>query len=84
MKSDDEMSKTHKQNKQFNKMKNIKRINKTTQTTTNSPYSNNFCNQNKYEFGTWTKPKFQQSLMLRIVEKLPQPSIHIHELFKLQ
>ena len=58
IRSDDEMSKTHKQNKQLKKLKNIKTINKTTQTTTKSPYSNTLWNQNKYELETCTKPKF--------------------------
>ena len=73
MKSDDEISKTHKQNYFFNKMKNIKQINKKTHKKT--PYSNKLWNQNKYELEIWTKPKFQQSLSLRFLNKLSQ---HFH------
>ena len=66
------MRNTHVQQHKFNKIKNIKQTNTTTPTTTNSPYRNKNWNQNKYELGTWTKPKFEQSLSLRIANKNPQ------------
>ena len=72
MRLDDTMNKTYTHHNKFNKIKNIKQINTATPTSTNPPYRNKLWNQNKYVLETWTKPRLQQSLNIRIVDKLPQ------------
>ena len=69
MKSDDEVSKTNTNN--AHKTTNITQIKNTKKTKTNSHYNKSLWNQNKYQVGTWIKPKLQQSLSSRIVDKLP-------------
>ena len=67
MKLDDELSKTN--NNKVHKTKNITQINNTKKK--NSQYSKSLWNQNKYQVGTWIKPKLQQSLSRRIIDKIP-------------
>ena len=78
MKSEDEVSKTN--NNNAHKITNIKQIKITNKTQTNSQYNKSLWNQNKYQVGIWIKPKLQQSLSRRIVDKLPHfksfPSIN--------
>ena len=69
MKSDEEDSKIH--NNAYNNTKQIitnkQKINKT---QTNLHYNKPLWNQQKYQVGTWCKPKFQQSLSKQIIDKL--------------
>ena len=69
MKSEDEDSKTN--NNKANKTTNITQFKNTNKTKTNSHYNKSLWNQNKYQVGTWIKPKLKQSLSRRIVDKLP-------------
>ena len=69
MKSEDEVSKTN--NNNTHKTTNKTQIKNTKKTQTNSHYNKSLWNQNKYQVGTWIKPKLQQSLSRRIVDKLP-------------
>ena len=66
MKSEDEDSKTN--NNKANKTTNITQFKNTNKTKTNSHYNKSLWNQNKYQVGTWIKPKLKQSLSRRIVE----------------
>ena len=67
MKSDDEEknSNRNKVNKTKTNQINIKTI------KTNLLCNTSLWNQNRYQGGTWIKPKFQQPLNHRIVDKLP-------------
>lgn len=67
MKSDDE-EKSSNRNK-VNKTKTNKINIKTTKT--NLLCNSSLWNQNRYQGGTWIKPKSQQSLSHRIVDKIP-------------
>ena len=69
MKSEDEVSKIN--NSKSYKTKNITHSKKINKKNTNSHYNESLWNQNKYQVGTWSKPKLQQSLSRRIVNKLP-------------
>ena len=69
MKSEDEVCKMN--NNKSHKTKNITHIKKINKTQTNSHYNKSLWNQNKYQVGTWSKPKLKQSLSRRIVNKLP-------------
>ena len=51
--------------------KTLKQINNTTTTKINLPYNKSLWNQKRYQGGTWTKPKFEQILSRKIVDKLP-------------
>jgi len=74
MKSDDEDSKIS--NNKYNKTKNITNKQKIKKSKTNLHYNKSLWNQQKYQVGTWCKPKFQQSLSHRIFDKLPHiPSL---------
>ena len=79
MKSDDEDSKIS--NNKYNNTKNITNKQKINKPQTNLHYNKSLWNQQKYQVGTWCKPKFQQSLSQRIIDKLPHltslpPIIH--------
>ena len=67
MNSEDEVSKTN--NNNSHKLTNIKQITNTNKTQTHSQYNKSLWNQNKYQVGSWIKPKLQQSLRRRIVDK---------------
>ena len=69
MKSEDEVSKTN--NNNTHKTTNTTQIKNTNKTKTNSHFNKALWNQNKYQVGTWIKPKLQQSLNCRIIDKLP-------------
>ena len=79
MKSNDEVSTIS--NNKYNKTKNITNKQKINKSQTNLHYNKSLWNQQKYQVGTWCKPKFQQSLSQRIIDKLPHlpsfpPIIH--------
>ena len=69
MNSEDEVSRIN--NSKSHKTKNITHSKKINKTKTNSHYNKSLSNQNKYQVGTWSKPKLQQSLSRRIVNKFP-------------
>ena len=69
MKSEDKVSKTN--NNNAHKITNIKQIKNTNKTQTDSQYNKSLWNQKQYQVATWIKPKLQQSLSRRIVDKLP-------------
>ena len=73
MKSDDEDNKIG--NNKYKNTKHITNKRKINKLQTNLHYNKSLWNQQKYQVGTWCKPKFQQSLSQRIIDKPHLPSL---------